>query len=69
MDQYGRALAYVWTSQDSMFNSTLLREGLAQVATFPPNIRYVASRVRAAAFLRCPSTLLKASSMGCIFGE
>jgi len=41
VDPYGRALAYVWTSQESMFNSRLLADGLAQVATFPPNTRYV----------------------------
>ena len=41
VDQYGRALAYVWIAEDTMFNAQLLREGLAQVATFPPNTEYV----------------------------
>lgn len=41
VDPYGRALAYVWTSGNAMFNSQLLRRGLAQVATFPPNTEYV----------------------------
>jgi len=41
IDPYGRVLAYVWTSADAMFNSQLLRRGLAQVATFPPNTEYV----------------------------
>jgi micrococcal nuclease len=41
VDPYGRALAYVWSSPDTMFNSRLLGEGLAQVATFPPNTEYV----------------------------
>lgn len=41
VDPYGRVLAYVWLPGDSMFNTQLLREGLAQVATFPPNIKYV----------------------------
>lgn len=41
IDPYGRALAYVWTGGEEMFNSELLREGLAQVATFPPNTKYV----------------------------
>jgi micrococcal nuclease len=40
VDQYDRALAYVWTSPEKMFNETLLRRGYAQVATFPPNVRY-----------------------------
>lgn len=41
VDQYGRVLAYVWSSESVMFNSQLLRRGLAQVATFPPNTKYV----------------------------
>lgn len=40
-DQYGRLLAYVWLPDGKMFNETLLREGYAQVATFPPNTRYL----------------------------
>lgn len=41
IDPYGRVLAYAWTSGNAMFNSQLLRRGLAQVATFPPNTEYV----------------------------
>lgn len=41
IDPYGRVLAYVWSSRDAMFNSQLIRRGLAQVATFPPNTKYV----------------------------
>jgi micrococcal nuclease len=41
MDSDGRLLAYAYTLSGSMFNETLLREGYAQVATFPPNVRYV----------------------------
>lgn len=39
-DQYGRILAYVWLD-DFMFNKTLLSEGHAVLATYPPNVRYV----------------------------
>lgn len=39
-DQYGRILAYVWV-RDILFNETLLEEGLARVAVFPPNTKYV----------------------------
>ena len=39
-DRFGRLLAYVWLG-NSMFNEQLLREGFAQVATFPPNVKYV----------------------------
>ncbi len=38
-DDYGRVLAYV-RLDGGMFNRSLLREGYAQVATFPPNTRY-----------------------------
>jgi micrococcal nuclease len=41
IDPYGRLLAYVYLPDGSMFNETLLREGYAQVATFPPNVKYV----------------------------
>ena len=40
-DQYNRLLAYVYLPDGSMFNETLLREGYAQVATFPPNTRHL----------------------------
>ena len=40
-DPYGRLLAYVYPSEEEMFNETLLRGGYAQVATFPPNVKYV----------------------------
>lgn len=39
-DQYGRLLAYVWIGNE-MFNRTLVREGYARIATFPPNVKYV----------------------------
>jgi micrococcal nuclease len=40
-DRYDRLLAYVYPSDEEMFNETLLEQGYAQVATFPPNVRYV----------------------------
>lgn len=39
-DRYGRLLAYVWLG-DQMFNEVLVKEGYAQIATFPPNVKYV----------------------------
>jgi micrococcal nuclease len=41
VDPYGRLLAYVYLPDGAMFNETLLEEGYAQVATFPPNMKYV----------------------------
>ena len=38
-DRYGRLLAYVWIA-DTMINAELLRLGMAQVMTVPPNIRH-----------------------------
>jgi micrococcal nuclease len=40
IDPYRRILAYVYLPNGEMFNETLLREGYAQVATFPPNVKY-----------------------------
>lgn len=40
-DRYDRLLAYVYPSDEEMFSETLLEEGYAQVATFPPNVKYV----------------------------
>ncbi|MGI8650179.1 MAG: thermonuclease family protein [Rubrobacter sp.] len=45
-DDYGRLLAYVYTGSE-MFNERIISEGYAQVATFPPNTRYL-SRFEAA---------------------
>lgn len=39
-DQYGRLLRYVYVG-DLMVNEELLRRGLAQVATFPPDVKYI----------------------------
>lgn len=38
-DKYGRILGYVWLD-GVMFNKTLLIEGMAQVSTYPPNVKY-----------------------------
>ena len=40
-DRYGRLLRYVYVD-DLMVNEELLRRGLARVATFPPDVKYVA---------------------------
>jgi micrococcal nuclease len=41
IDPYVRLLAYVYLPNGEMFNETLLEEGYAQVAIFPPNVKYV----------------------------
>lgn len=38
-DRFGRLLRYVWI-QDLMVNQILLRQGLAQVSSYPPDIKY-----------------------------
>ena len=38
-DKYGRLLAYVYVG-DKMFNKTLLENGMAQVKTYPPDVKY-----------------------------
>jgi len=40
-DRYGRLLAYVYLTDGRMLNAELLKEGYAQVYTFPPNVKYV----------------------------
>src|SRR5918997_985067 len=40
VDPYGRLLAYVYLADGEMFNETLVEQGYAQVATFPPNVQY-----------------------------
>ena len=39
-DQYGRILAYVYL-EGRMVNKTLLEDGYAVMATYPPNVKYV----------------------------
>lgn len=39
-DKYGRLLAYVYLDE-KMVNKTLLEEGYAKIATYPPNVKYV----------------------------
>ena len=38
--QYGRLLRYVWLDERTMVNAVLVAEGYAQVATFPPDVKY-----------------------------
>jgi hypothetical protein len=42
VDPYDRALAYVWEPDldGELFNETLVRQGLARVSTFEPNVKY-----------------------------
>jgi micrococcal nuclease len=46
-DRYGRLLRYVYLADGRMVNELLVHEGLAQAATFPPDVRH-ADRFRAA---------------------
>lgn len=40
-DDYGRTLAYVYLSDGSMLNKTLLEKGYARMMTIQPNVKYV----------------------------
>ena len=40
-DKYGRLLAYVYLEDSTFVNAELLKQGYAQVATYPPNVKYV----------------------------
>jgi micrococcal nuclease len=39
-DRYGRLLRYVYLQDGTMVNAELVRQGYAQVATFPPDVKY-----------------------------
>ena len=41
VDQFGRLLRYVWLQDGTMVNALLVEEGYAQVATYPPDVKYV----------------------------
>lgn len=40
VDRYGRTLAYVYLENGTFLNEYLVKTGYAQVATFPPNVKY-----------------------------
>jgi len=39
-DRYGRLLRYVWLAGGRMVNEELVRQGYAQVSTYPPDVKY-----------------------------
>ena len=39
-DRYRRTLAYIYLPDGTMLNNLIVKEGYAQVATYPPNIKY-----------------------------
>lgn len=45
-DKYSRTLAYVYID-DIMLNELLVEQGMAKVATYPPNVKYVDKFVEA----------------------
>ena len=40
-DKYGWLLAYVYLADGMFFNAEPLKQGYAQVATYPPNVKYM----------------------------
>jgi len=40
-DRYNRILAYVYLKDSTFVNAELVKNGYAQIATFPPNVKYV----------------------------
>lgn len=46
-DKYGRTLAYLFTENDEHINLQLVRQGLASVNIYPPNLKYATKLIRA----------------------
>lgn len=46
VDKYGRDLVYAYTMSGLFINADLVRAGWAQVATYPPNVKYVDTYVQ-----------------------
>lgn len=46
-DRYGRLLRYVYLQDNTFFNEYLVKEGIANPATFPPDVKYADVFVRA----------------------
>lgn len=44
-DRFGRLLRYAWLEDGTMVNERLVEAGMARVATFPPDVRYVDERL------------------------
>lgn len=40
-DRYGRLLAYVYLQDGTFLNAHLIEKGYGQIATYPPNVKYV----------------------------
>jgi micrococcal nuclease len=40
-DRYNRTLAYAYLTDGTFINAELVKNGYAQIATFPPNVKYV----------------------------
>jgi micrococcal nuclease len=40
IDQFGRVLAYCYFKDGRMINEEMVKNGFAQVATYPPNVKY-----------------------------
>lgn len=43
-DDFGRLLRYVWLPDGRLADEAMLRAGLAQIVTYPPDVKYVESR-------------------------
>ncbi len=44
-DRYDRLLRYVWLEDGTLVNEVLVAAGMAMVATYPPDVKYVQSRL------------------------
>lgn len=47
VDRFGRLLRHIWTEDGVLVNEALVREGMAVVYTWPPDVKYEARLIRA----------------------
>ncbi|MGL4649855.1 MAG: thermonuclease family protein [Caldilineaceae bacterium] len=47
VDRYGRLLRHIWTADGVLVNEALVREGVALVYTWPPDVKYEANLIAA----------------------
>ncbi len=62
VDRYGRLLRHIWTGDGVLVNEELVRQGMAVVYTWPPDVKYEARLLAA-------QRAARAEGAGCLWSE